>query len=82
MKKFFLITFAFLFTLLLAFIIHSCYLGNALHQKALAKNQQLALNPRSLKYLKEHDKEGPFRFVVLGDIQSGFKILPNCCIPL
>jgi 3',5'-cyclic AMP phosphodiesterase CpdA len=81
MKKIFLSTFVFLFTLLLAFVIHSCYLGNALHQKALAENQQLALNLRSLKYLQEHDEEGPFRFIVLGDIQSGFKNLTKLLHP-
>jgi len=81
MKKFFLITVAFLVTLLLAFTIHSCYLGNALHQKDLVEKQQLALNPGSLKYLKEHDDEGPFRFIVLGDIQSGFKNLTKLLHP-
>ncbi|MBW1854532.1 MAG: metallophosphoesterase [Deltaproteobacteria bacterium] len=81
MKKIFLITFAFLLTLLLAFAAHSWYLGNVLHKKALAENQQLALNLASLKHLKEHDGEGPFRFIVLGDIQAGFNNLTKLVHP-
>ncbi len=67
--------------LLLSFIIYSWYLGRSVYQASLTKGQWQAINDHNLSLLKEKDGEGPFKFIVLGDIQSGYKNLKKLLNP-
>ncbi len=81
MKMMMLILLILLLIFLLSFAAFSFYLGHSAFQKVIVAGQKEALNDLTILQMKAKDGAGPFRFVVLGDIQSGFNNLKKLLNP-
>jgi len=75
MQMIILLIFLIIFILWLLFTIHSFYLGYFVYKIGSPGKPKTKNNERILRRLQGRDENTPFKFIVLGDVQSSFRNL-------